>query len=58
MSPFDSDWQDIPASPKSEIDKADALRTAQSEQCWILSNSDVWYRNPNYKGPDEPHPDD
>ena len=26
--------------------------------CWILSDRDVWYRNPYYIGPDEPHPED
>lgn len=26
--------------------------------CWILSDRDVWYRNPYYDGPDEPHPED
>lgn len=26
--------------------------------CWILSDRDVWYRNPAYRGPPQPHPDD
>ena len=25
---------------------------------WILSDRDVWYRNPFYRGPPQPHPDD
>jgi hypothetical protein len=25
--------------------------------CWILSDRDVWYRNPYYKGPAQPHPE-
>ena len=28
------------------------------ERAWILSNRDVWYRNPFYRGPAVPHPDD
>lgn len=25
---------------------------------WILSNRDVWYKNPWYIGPARPHPED
>jgi hypothetical protein len=25
---------------------------------WILSDRDVWYRNPFYRGPPQPHPED
>lgn len=25
---------------------------------WILSDRDVWYRNPFYSGPPQPHPED
>lgn len=28
------------------------------ERAWILSNRDVWYRNPAYVGPAVPHPED
>ena len=28
------------------------------EQDWILSDRDVWYRNPHYKGIHGPHPED
>lgn len=28
------------------------------EQAWILSDRDVWYPNPAYRGPAEPHPED
>ena len=30
----------------------------QLNQCWILSDRDVWYRNPFYTGPVEPHPEE
>jgi hypothetical protein len=28
------------------------------EHAWILSDRDVWYPNPFYKGPPMPHPED
>lgn len=28
------------------------------QRAWILSDRDVWYRNPFYTGPAEPHPED
>lgn len=28
------------------------------ERAWILSDRDVWYRNPFYTGPAVPHPED
>jgi hypothetical protein len=28
------------------------------EQAWILSDRDVWYPNPFYKGIPQPHPED
>ena len=29
----------------------------QKDEAWILSDRDVWYRNPHYVGPEEPHPE-
>jgi hypothetical protein len=28
------------------------------ERAWILSDYDTWHRNPFYRGPPVPHPDD
>jgi hypothetical protein len=28
------------------------------DQCWILSDRDVWYLNPFYNGPMQAHPED
>jgi SNF2 family DNA or RNA helicase len=28
------------------------------DSAWILSDRDVWYRNPFYRGPPQPHPED
>lgn len=25
---------------------------------WILTNYDVWVKNPHYQGPPQPHPED
>lgn len=30
----------------------------REDVCWILSDRDVWYRNPHYNGPPVPHPED
>ena len=27
------------------------------DRCWINSNRDVWYHNPHYSGPEQPHPE-
>lgn len=27
------------------------------ERCWVLTPYDTWERNPNYTGPEEPHPE-
>jgi len=29
-----------------------------AEQCWFLTDRDVWVRNPAFQGPTEPHPED
>lgn len=37
---------------------AEAKGSERRDQQWILSDRDVWYRNPYYKGPPQPHPED
>jgi hypothetical protein len=51
--------QSFPTSA-SEWDRADAsARGARHpEQAWVLSDRDVWHRNPYYQGPPVPHPED
>ena len=34
------------------------LGPQRPQQAWILSDRDVWYRNPAYRGPSQPHPED
>jgi hypothetical protein len=31
---------------------------ALADHAWILSDRDVWYRNPHYAGPPQRHPED
>ena len=31
---------------------------ANPELAWVLSDRDVWYANPYYRGPKVPHPED
>jgi hypothetical protein len=47
-------------STESEMDQDDARVKGSHRpgQAWILSDRDVWYRNPYYKGPPQPHPED
>jgi hypothetical protein len=44
----------------SEADRqyAEGYGQDHPEQAWVLSDRDVWYRNPYYNGPAVPHPDD
>jgi len=37
---------------------AETAGSERRQQAWILSDRDVWYPNPYYKGPPQPHPDD
>jgi hypothetical protein len=50
---------DFTVASESERDRADALfHAADRPDCaWLLSDRDVWYANPAYKGPPQPHPD-
>jgi hypothetical protein len=50
---------DRPAT-ESEADYEYARNVGEDnpEKAWILSDRDVWYRNPAYKGPPVPHPEE
>lgn len=50
-------------APCATIAEADAewarnVGAERPEQAWILSDRDVWYRNPAYAGPAVRHPED
>ena len=42
---------------QADIEYATNVGAQRRDVCWILSDRDVWYRNPYYKGPAEPHPE-
>jgi hypothetical protein len=51
--------RDFTHTSEAEWDAEDARdRGSRRTDCqWICSDRDVWYRNPYYTGPDQPHPE-
>lgn len=51
--------QDFTHTSAAEWDRAEARERGadQPEAAWILSDRDVWYPNPAYRGPRQPHPE-
>ena len=47
-------------SIESDADREYATNVGRDrrDSAWILSDRDVWYRNPFYRGPPQPHPED
>lgn len=39
-------------------DEANVYGALDPDCCWYLTGYDVWVRNPHYRGPDQPHPED
>jgi hypothetical protein len=37
---------------------ANELGAANPDSCWILTDRDVWHRNPYYQGPVTRHPEE
>ncbi len=52
-------YRDEERSTESEWDRADARQRGEEnpEAAWVLSDRDVWHRNPFYRGPAVPHPE-
>lgn len=50
------DWMATEAQADAEY--ARNIGYDRPEQAWILSDRDVWYPNPFYKGIPQPHPED
>jgi hypothetical protein len=52
--------RDCQPSTTAELDRDDANLAGRSrtKQAWILSDRDVWYRNPYYIGPKVAHPEE
>ncbi len=51
------DERDSNLSTMGEAAKEFARNVEDSGSQWILTPYDTWERNPNYCGPDQPHPD-
>lgn len=53
---------DFEPSSAAEWDRFDTILGAanqnDTEHAWLLSDRDVWYANPFYSGPPQPHPED
>lgn len=43
---------------EADAEYAQEAGRERRDQAWILSDRDVWYRNPFYQGPPIPHPED
>jgi hypothetical protein len=56
MHPDDDTHLATPAEADREY--ADNVGRMRPDVAWILSDRDVWYRNPCYSGPPVPHPED
>ena len=52
--------RDFTPSSDAEWDSFEARLSGERnrDQAWILSDRDVWYANPFYKGPPQRHPED
>lgn len=59
MHPDDQRAEESGYQSMAEADRSTASHIGYKhpERAWILSDRDVWYRNPFYKGPAVPHPD-
>ena len=51
---------DFSYSTPQDLDRAEArdIGRRRSDQCWVLTDRDVWHLNPFYKGEMQPHPED
>ena len=52
--------RDFVVATDTDLDRADARQSGQEhpERAWVLTDRDVWHRNPFYNGPAQPHPED
>ena len=48
----------LASAADADLEYATNVGSQRPNQAWILSDRDVWYRNPSYKGPPKPHPED
>lgn len=57
---FSDDWDTFPMATDSDAvrEHAENVGRERRDIAWILDPRDVWVRNPYYRGPAVPHPDD
>jgi len=55
-----NEWEHDHIATPAEADReyAENVGRDNPKRAWILSDRDVWYRNPFYSGPPVPHPED
>lgn len=60
MNIQEQEERDFEVTSCAEWDREDARERGyhRQDQCWVLSDRDVWYRNPYYRGPVQPHPEE
>lgn len=54
----DDESSGLATEAEADREYARNIGAQRPEQAWILSDRDVWYRNPAYQGPAVPHPED
>lgn len=42
----------------ADREEARELGRLHPDRQWVLTDRDVWHRNPFYSGPEQPHPED
>ena len=61
MNIQEQEERDFSPASASEVDYFDvclgAANRNDTESAWLLSDRDVWYANPYYVGPPQPHPE-
>ena len=60
MNIQEQEERDYRPSTDAEWDRAEAYeRGSYKPDCqWVLTDRDVWHKNPHYSGPDQRHPED
>lgn len=54
---FPDDDSHLATEAEADREYARNVGAQRPHDAWILSDRDVWYRNPAYRGPAVPHPE-
>ena len=54
----DDDYGQLATPADAMREYADWVGSENPGRCWILTDYDVWMRNPHYTGPAVPHPEE